>query len=111
MDESFLIDMGRRIHEKRKSLRLSQEELAERAEISKQTVSRAENGQRELGAQNVKRLAEALETSADYLLTGERTDADALILDKRIKTLTDHQYQYLDEHIRIFLKMCEDGSV
>ena len=111
MDDSFLLEMGKRIHEKRKSLRLSQEELAERAEISKQTVSRAENGQRELGAHNVSGLAKALETSADYLLTGERTDADVLRLDNKLKNLTDRQYQYLEEIISIFVKMCEEGSV
>lgn len=111
MNDTFLLEMGKRINEKRKSLRLSQEELADRAEISKQTVSRAENGQRELGAQNVARLAKALETSADYLLTGTRTDVDAMLLDSRIKKLTDHQYRYLEEHIKIFFAMCEDGSV
>lgn len=111
MDDSFLLEMGKRINEKRKSLRLSQEELAERVEVTKQTVSRAENGQRELGAKNVARLAKALETSADYLLTGTRTDVDAMILDSRIRNLTDQQYRYLEEHIRVFLAMCEDGSV
>jgi len=110
MDDSFLIEMGKRIHEKRKSLRLSQEELAERVEISKQTVSRAENGQRELGAMSVARLAKALETSADYLLGGEHTDTDVLILQDKIKNLDDRQYRYLEEFISIFVKMCEEGS-
>lgn len=111
IDNTFLIEMGKRIQEKRKSLRLSQEELAEMAEISKQTVSRAENAQRELGAQNVKRLAKALGTSTDYLLTGDRTDADLRILDDKLKDLTSHQYRYLEEFVRIFVEMSKDGSV
>ena len=111
MKDDFLTEMGRRIHEKRKNLRLSQEELAERAELSKQTVSRAENGQRELGAQNVARLAKALEMSADYLLNGERIDADATMLDKKLANLTERQYKFLEELIRIFVEMCEDSSV
>ena len=57
MDDSFLLEMGKRIHEKRKSLRLSQEELS------------------------------------------------------KIKNLSDRQYQYLEEIISIFIKMCEDGTV
>ena len=110
MKNDFLTKMGRRIYEKRKSLRLSQEELAESAEISKQTVSRAENGQRELGAQNVARLAKALEMSADYLLTGERIDADVMALDKKLANLSERQYKFLEELIRIFIDMCEDDT-
>ncbi len=107
----FLNEMGERIQNKRKRLRLSQEALAEMAEISKQTVSRAENGQRELGAQNVAKLAKALEMSTDFLLTGERTDNDLLKLDERLKKLTERQYQFLEELIRNFIEMCEDGAV
>ena len=102
--------MGRRIQDKRKNLRLSQEELAESVGLSKQTVSRAENGQRELGAQNVARLARALEMSADYLLTGERIDADVMKLDKKLANLTERQYKFLEELIRIFVDMCDDGT-
>jgi len=111
MGDDFLNDMGQRIHSKRKSLRFSQEELAEKAEISKQTVSRAENGQRELGARNVMRIARALELSADYLLTGEHVDKDSFILNKKIENLTDRQYRFLEEFVRNYIVMCEDDSV
>jgi len=111
MGDDFLNEMGQRIHSKRKSLRFSQEELAEKAEISKQTVSRAENGQRELGARNVMRIARALELSADYLLTGEHVDKDSFILNKKIENLTDRQYRFLEEFVRNYIVMCEDDSV
>ena len=111
MDESFLIEMGKRIQEKRKSLRLSQEELAERADISKQTVSRAENGQREMGARNVVRLARALQMSADYLLAGEYTYADAAIMNQKIAGLTDRQFRFLEEYIRNYIQLCKEDSV
>ena len=58
--EDFWVLIGKRIFEKRKSLRLSQEELAERAETSTQTVSMAERGKRELSAHTVVKLADAL---------------------------------------------------
>jgi transcriptional regulator with XRE-family HTH domain len=111
MEDSFLIEMGRRIQDKRKLLRLSQEEVAERAELTKQTVSRAENGQRELGAKNVARLAKALGMSTDYLLNGERTEVDVRILDRKIASLTDRQYSFLEDIIKNFIDICEEGSV
>ena len=102
--------MGHRIQERRKSLRLSQEELAERADISKQTVSRIENGEREMGARTIARLVKALGVSADYLLFGEFTDVDVGILNQNIAGLTGLQFKFLDDLIRSFAKMCKESS-
>lgn len=111
MGEAFLTEMGKRIQERRKALRLSQEELAERADISKQTVSRAENAQRELGAGNVRKIANALEVSADYLLTGEHTSADVLLLNQRATNLTGRQFGYLEDFVKKFIEMCDEGVI
>lgn len=111
MGEAFLAEMGKRIHERRKTLRLSQEELAERAEMTKQTVSRAENGLRALGAGNVIKISKALEVSADYLLTGEYTGADVQILNKKIANLTNSQCRFLEDFIRNFVEMCKEGLI
>ena len=109
MAEAFLIEMGRRIQERRKALRLSQEELAERADISKQTVSRAENAQRELGAGNLAKIAQALEVSSDYLLTGHYTEADIQLLNRKVASMTIRQYAYLADFINKFMEMCDEG--
>lgn len=111
MGSDFLVQMGKRIQDRRKSLRLSQEELAERADISKQTVSRVENAQRELGAHNLLKIAKALEVSPDYLLTGEYTANDALILDRKASSLTGSQLNYLEDFIKKFIEMCNDGII
>jgi len=109
--EAFLAEMGRRIHERRKTLRLSQEQLAEKAEITKQTVSRIENGLREPGAGNLLKIAKALDVSADYLLSGEYTGADALILNQNISNLTSRQIEFLENYIKSFIEMCDEGIV
>ena len=111
MGTDFLAEMGKRILERRKDLRLSQEELAEKAEISKQTVSRAENGLRELGAGNVAMMASALGVSADYLLTGKYTAADVQLLNQKVSGLTPNQHRHLERFINVYIEMCEDGTV
>jgi len=111
MGDTFLSDMGKRIQERRKSLRISQEELAERAEITKQTVSRAENGQRELGAGNVLSIANALGVSTDYLLKGEYGTSDVLLLNQRAADLTSRQFNYLEDMVKKFIDMCDEGII
>ena len=110
MGDDFLIDMGRRIRTLRKKRKLTQEKLAEMADLSKQTISRAEKGQRELGAHNVGRVAKALEVSADYLLTGEIIDKDDFILNRNIQNLTDRQRRFVEVFIRAYIAASEEES-
>jgi len=107
MKDIFLSNMGKRIFERRKELRLSQEELAERADTNKQTISLAEHGKQELRASNVVKIANALGISTDYLLKGERIDSDQMILDKRIRNLENDDYNFLADTINKFIDLYE----
>ena len=111
MGEAFLAEMGKRIQERRKAQRLSQEELAEMADISKQTVSRAENAQRELGARNISKIAQALGVSSDYLLTGKYNDTNVQLLNQSAANLTSRQFSYLEDFVKKFIEMCDEGVV
>ncbi len=54
---------GRRVRELRLSLGLSQEELAERADLHRNYIGGIERGERNVGILNVGKLAEALAVS------------------------------------------------
>ena len=107
MENSFLSEMGKRIKQLRTHLRMSQEELAEKVDISKQTISMTESGNQELRAGNIVKIAGALGVSTDYLLKGTRTDADNMKLDKRIRSLNNDQYDYISDVINKFVDLCE----
>lgn len=70
-DDNFLVAIGTRISHRRKQMRLSQEQLAELADVSVKTVSYAENGHKALRPKNIVRFAKALNMDISYLLTGE----------------------------------------
>lgn len=63
-----LIELGERIRKRRQELHWSQERLAEKADISLNTVSRVEGGQSDMSIAVFQRLAQALGMSADQLL-------------------------------------------
>ena len=111
MTEQLLIDIGERIRTGRNLLNYSQEQLAELADLSKQSVSAAENGQQELKATNIVKVARALEISTDYLLKGERTEHDLYLLDKQALNLTDKQFNYFRKYYLDFIKLCVEGEV
>lgn len=70
-DKKLNLDIGKRIYERRRQAGITQERLAELADTTPQAISNYERGERELRAKTIIRLAAALNTTADFLLTGK----------------------------------------
>lgn len=94
-----LLEIGKRITELRKKLGYTQEELAEKADLTPQFVSYAESGKRAMRPENLLKLSKALNVSADYLLTGDIVDKDFLILSEKMKDLSPAQIRIIENII------------
>ena len=99
MDTILLEEMGMRIFERRKQLRMTQEELAEAAGITPQTVSTAELGKKAMRPENIIRVCSALEISTDFLLMGKVAMEDRNLLLEKVSQLSPQHYRYLEEII------------
>ncbi len=62
---------GDRIRSIREEMRMNQDQLAERAGLSAGFLSDVENNKRNIGSQNLLKIANVLGASVDYLLRGE----------------------------------------
>ncbi len=69
-DNTLLKEMGERIYRRRKSLKLTQEELAEKLGVSTQMISNLELGKKAVRPENLAKLSVALNVSSDYVLFG-----------------------------------------
>lgn len=67
------MSLGERITQLRNQSGLSQYELAKALEVSRQAVSKWENGQSNPDSMNLIRLSEILDTDIEYLTTGRQT--------------------------------------
>lgn len=94
-----LKEIGQRIIDRRKNLGLTQEALAEKADVTAQFVSYAEAGKRAMRPENLLKIAAALDVSADYLLTGDIIDKDLLILANKLRKLTPAQIRIIENLI------------
>ena len=105
-NEFCLLEMGQRIIERRKKLGLTQEALAEKGDMTPQFVSYAEAGKRAMRPENLKKIADALNVSADYLLTGDIVDKDLLLLSNKLSRLSPAQVRIvenvMDECLALF---------
>lgn len=98
-EEINLLEIGKRITERRKKLGMTQEMLAEKGDLTPQFVSYAESGKRAMRPENVIKLAKALEVSADYLLTGDIVDKDLLILSDKMRKLSPEMLHIVENII------------
>ena len=83
-------------HERRKYLGLTQEALAEKADLTTQFVSYAESGKRAMRPENLLKIAKALNVSTDYLLTGDIIEKDYLLLSEKLQYLTPEQFRVVE---------------
>ena len=103
MEEMLLKEMGQRLSARRKQLRLTQEEVAERADMTTQTISTAENGIKALRPENIIKLCGALKISADYLLFGTISSDDQSVLFSKVSQLSPAQYRHLEDIVNSFI--------
>jgi len=92
-EKDFLLEMGERIAIKRKEKKLTQEELAERLGISLQTVSNIECGKKSTRPENIAKICTLLDTTADYILLGERTENQTKGITKILASLPEEKHK------------------
>lgn len=103
-NNSLLIKMGERIAERRKSLKMTQEDLAEKIDVSIPMISNLEQGKKAIRPENLVKICSVLGLSADYILTGKTvTKQDYNSLFYGIETLSPDELdliKYLIEYMR-----------
>lgn len=75
-DAEFLQEMGRRVNAQRREKHMTQEQLAELMDVSPQMVSNLELGKKAIRPENLLKLSQVLQVSADYLLGGQRSETE-----------------------------------
>lgn len=81
------LDIGKKIQSARKEAKLTQEQVAEKLGVSRQTISNWENEKNYPDIVSVIRMSEIYQVSLDYLLKGERVMAE--------------YYEYLEESTNV----------
>ena len=99
----LLKEMGQRMLDRRKQLKLTQEALAKMAHVTPQTVSTAELGTKAMRPETILKICDALDISTDYLLRGQVMEGDTRLLNQKVSSLTPSQYRHLENIIDNFI--------
>ena len=105
--DKLLAEMRKRIAARRKTLRLSQDEWAEKADVTPQMLSTAERGTKAIRPENLLKISAALGVSADYLLTGDIIDKDLSLLKEKLKSVSSEQFRSIEKVIDHCIDLCK----
>lgn len=105
-DRALIKAIGKRVALRRRELKLTQEQLAERANLSQQYIASLECGIRGLGAESIIKLSRALQVSADYLLFGIENSEEFRRFDDMIRPLSGKELLGLEEMVKVYLMAC-----
>lgn len=103
MDQPLSIQIGHRVRERREFLKLTREELAEKAEISFQFLAEIETGKKSMTTNTLAKLAPALGVSADYLLFGADERPGPTKLETMLASLTERDRRFAEELLNTFI--------
>jgi len=103
----YLVEMGERISLKRKEKSITQERLAEIVGISLQTVSNIECGKKAARPESIAKICIALDTTADYVMLGKKSENDMKGIIKTISVLPEREYRVITDIVSLLQsKVC-----
>nr|WP_122012527.1 helix-turn-helix transcriptional regulator [Maliibacterium massiliense] len=102
MASELNVEIGRRVREARQADKMTQEKLAERAELSIQFIAEIEAGKKSMTTSSLYKVARALHVPADYLVFGEET-GDVTHIERMLSTLSDDDRASAEEILRVFI--------
>ena len=103
-DNNLLKEMGIRINDRRHALKMTQEQLAEKMDVSIQMISNLELGKKAIRPENMVKLCEVLNISADYILTGKQSDVEVSEAFRKFTLLSEENRKIVENIISAFLK-------
>lgn len=100
-NDTFLVNMGVRIAQRRKELHLTQEQLSEKMGLSLQSISCIELGKKAVRPENLANLCNYLDVTADYVLYGKRNEQQMHDTVVKLSSLSPEAYRIVQDLINL----------
>ena len=98
-NSNLLKEMGERIYFRRKALKLTQEELAEKIGVSTQMISNLELGKKAIRPENLLNICSVLNISSDYVLSGNKADNLVDEISQKLNNLDSGELKFINQMI------------
>ena len=96
MPQIDLVAIGNRISTERKRNNITQEQLAEKMNVSIQMISNLERGNKAIKINNLLNLSQILGVSTDYILTGNKNLSEKSAISDKLFNLSNSDYLIIE---------------
>ena len=103
MTKTALKEIGKRICARRKQLGLTQEQIADKMNVSIQMVSNLERGNKAIKIEKLIKISKILEVSTDYILLGRYNEKDLDTAALSLSRLSDDDCKMIEHLIEYCL--------
>ena len=97
----LLKEIGDRICQRRKQLGYTQEQIADKMDVSIQMISNLERGNKAIRIDNLIKIGKILNVSTDYILTGNQSESE---LSGKIGQLSERDYRIISKMIDMLIE-------
>lgn len=105
------IEIGNRIQEKRKEKHYTRDVLANKVGISSKFLYEIETGRKNFSADTLRRLAQELDVSCDYIMLGEKAEQyEAVQFLKKLEALGTEKLARLQKLLDVLDGMCDSDN-
>lgn len=104
------IEVGIRIREKRKVKHYTRDVLANKVGISSKFLYEIETGRKNFSAVILRKIAQELDVSCDYIMMGEKAGYEAVQFLKRLEALGAEKLARLQKLLDVLEGMCDMGD-
>ncbi len=101
MEKISYVEIGKRIKEKRKALKITQEKLSEIIDVSPTYISGIERGCSICSLATITKIAQTLDLSLDYLIFGITLDNFNMTFTEILKTIPEKNYD-------LYIRLCQN---
>ena len=114
MENNFLIPIGKRMAEIRRSHKITQEALADKLGVSPKHISHTECGTSSLSLKNLIEFCNLFHCSLDYIVFGKTTDDAISKLPEEISNIlhtgSSNDIERLNRYLQIYIELTEEQN-
>ncbi len=103
-NKQLLKEIGERVNLRRKVLGYTQEQLAEKINVSVQMISNLELGKKAIRPENIIKICDTLEISTDYLLTGSDSNRKISVIMHKLNSLSPESLNLIEQLVDLLSK-------
>lgn len=102
MENLDLVGIGERLRIRRAELKLTQQEICNKIDVTQTHYSNIENGKTGISLESLLKICEILDVSTDYILLGKISNGNESLLVQYYNKLNEKQKHYITQHIKLF---------